>query len=202
MSGGFLFRIGDISRSMPKIIPALALLLLMLPSTFGQNSNSGASGGKITEDAAAPTIPTTPPRKKTGPTSTPKLDKPSSPCGVYYKNRADMIGESKLDDKWFSLGNSATTHFWYNPHKTSCDAKTSVLKSWIKEEHKNADSNYALVLYEFRCKTNQLRVKTVIEYDNTGGVLETTNHNGDPWQDVAPGTAGVVILRTACRHPK
>ena len=202
----FLFRIGDISRSMRKAIPVLALLLMLLmsSSTFGQNSNSGASGGKIKEDNAAPG------RKKTVSKSTPstvskpapKQDKPSySPCGVYYKNRADMSGDSNLDDKWFSLGESANKHFFYNPRKTSCDAKTGVLKSWIKEEHKNTDSNYALVLYEFKCKTNQLRVKTLIEYDKTGGVLETNNHDSDPWVDVAPGTAGVVIVRTVCRRP-
>ena len=197
--GSFLFKVGDINRSMRKTIPVLALLL-MLSSTFAQNSNSGAAGGKITEDSAAPTAPG---KKTTVPKRTSNQDKPSySPCGVYYKNRADMIGESNLDDKWFSLGQSASTHFWYNPRKTSCDAKTSVLKSWLKEEHKNSDSNYALVLYEFKCKTNQLRVKTVIEYDNSGGLLETVNHDGDPWQEVAPGTAGVTILRTACRHAK
>lgn len=204
--GSFLFRIGGISRSMRKAIPVLALLLmlLMLPSTFGQNSNSGASGGKISGDAAVPgrkkTVPK--PTPNTVPKPTPNQDKPwYSPCGVYYKNRADITAESTLNDKWFSLGESANKHFFYNPRKTSCDAKTGVLKSWIKEDHKNTDSNYALVLYEFKCKTNQLRVKTVIEYDKTGGVLETTNHDGDPWQDVAPGTAGVVILRTVCRRP-
>jgi hypothetical protein len=183
---------------MRKAIPVLVLvlMLLMLPSTFGQNSNSGASGGKITDDGAAATS------KKSVLKPAPKRDNlGSSPCGVYYKNRADMLGESNLDDKWFSLGESANRHFWHNPHKTSCDAKTGVLKSWIKEEHKNTDSNYALVLYEIKCKPNQLRVKTVIEYDKTGGVLETTNHVGDPWQDVAPGTAGVVIMRTVCRRP-
>ena len=183
---------------MRKPLPVLALLfmLLMLPSKFGQNSNSGASGGKISGDSAAPA------RKKTVPKPTPKQDKPSySPCGVYYKNRADITAESTLDDKWFSLGESANKHFFYNPRKTSCDAKTGVLKSWIKEEHKNTDSNFALVLYEFKCKTNQLRVKTVIEYDKAGGVLETINHDGDQWEDVAPGTAGVVILRTVCRRP-
>jgi hypothetical protein len=183
---------------MRKAIPVLALLwmLFMSSSTFGQNNNSGASGGKISEDAAAPT------RKKTVPKPTPKQDnRGSSPCGVYNKNRADMTSESTLDDKWFSLGESANKHFWYNPHKTSCDAKTGVLKSWIKEEHRDTDSNFALVLYEFKCKANQLRVKTLIEYDKAGGVLETTNHDGDPWHDVAPGTAGVVLLKTVCRRP-
>ena len=170
-------------------------LLFVLPSSFGQNNNSGALGGKITEDK------TTPAKKKLVPKPAPNQDRPSSPCGVYYKDRADMSAESNLGDKWFSLGESANKHFWYNPHKTTCDAKTGVLKSWIKEEHKNTDGDFALVLYEFKCKTNQLRVKTVIEYDKTGGVLETTNHDDDPWQDVAPGTAGVVILRTVCRRP-
>lgn len=180
---------------MRKAIPVLALLL-MLSSSFSQNSNSGPSGGKVSEDKPAPA------KKKTVPKPTPNQDKPwYSPCGVYYKNRADMIGESSLDDKWFSLGESANKHFWYNPRKTSCDTKTSVLKSWIKEEHKNTDSNFALVLYEFKCKANQLRVKTLIEYDKAGAVLETTNHDRDPWHDVAPGTAGVVILKTVCRRP-
>jgi hypothetical protein len=76
-----------------------------------------------------------------------------------------------------------------------------VLKSWIKEDHKNSDGNYALVLYEMKCKSNQLRVKTVIEYDGVGGVLETNNHGDDPWQDVAPRTAGEVMIGTACRRP-
>jgi len=171
-------------------------LLLALASSFGQNSNSGASGGRTSEGIA------TPAKKKPVPKPTANEDKPSySACGVYYRNRADMIAESNLADKWFSLGESANKHFWYNPRKTSCDAKTSMLKSWIKEEHKNTDSNYALVLYEFKCKTNQLRVKTVIEYDKSGDVLETTNHDGDPWQDAAPRTAGETMLRTVCRRP-
>ena len=76
-----------------------------------------------------------------------------------------------------------------------------MLKSWMKEVHKNTDGDYALVLYEFKCKTNQLRVKTVIEYDSADSLLETNNHGDDePWQDVAPGTAGEVMMRTVCRR--
>jgi hypothetical protein len=179
--------------------PILALaLLLVSSSSSGQNTNSGPLGGKTSEGKPAPA----PSSKKPVPKPAANKDKPLySPCGVYYKSREDMIGESNLGDKWFSLGESANKHFWYNPHKTNCDAKTSVLKSWIKEDHKNSDSNYALVLYEFKCKTNQLRVKTVIEYDKTGSVLETNNHGDDPWQEAAPSTAGEVMLRTICRRP-
>lgn len=180
---------------MRTLILVLALPLL-LTSSFAQGNNE-AMGGKTSE------IKSTPAARK--PTSKPAAtsNRPFySPCGVYYKNRAEMGGESRLADKWFSLGQSANKHFWHNPRRTTCDAKTSVLKSWIKEDHKNTDSNFALVLYEFKCKTNQLRVKTIIEYDKTGGVLETNNHGDDePWQDVAPRTAGEVMLRTACRRP-
>jgi len=180
---------------MRKAILVLALLL-MFSSSFGQtNSNSGAMGGKIIEDKTSPA------RKKPVPKPAPNQNRPSSPCGVYYENLADMSAASNASDKWFSLGQSAERHFWYNAHKTTCDAKTGVLKSWIKEEHKNTDSTYAMVLYEFKCKTNQMRVRTVIEYDKAGSVLETNNHDNDPWQDVAPGTAGEVIIRTVCRRP-
>jgi hypothetical protein len=173
---------------MRKLILVLALLLVSA-STFAQTANNEPLGGKTNE------VKPTPASKKPVPKPASKPDKPlSSPCGVY-------TGRATLADKWFSLGESANKHFWYNPHRTTCDAKTSVLKSWIKEDHKNSDGNYALVLYEMKCKSNQLRVKTVIEYDNTGGVLETNNHGDDPWQDVAPGTAGEVMLRTICRRP-
>jgi hypothetical protein len=172
-------------------------LLVAWFSSFAQNNNSGASGGKVTEDKPAAAA-----KKKPLPKQTADQDRSFySPCGVYYKNRADMSGESDLADKWFSLGESANRHFWYNPHKTNCDAKTGALKSWIKEEHKNTHGNFALVLYEFKCKTNQIRVKTVIEYDEGGSVLETNDHDGDTWQEVAPGTAGVTIMKTVCRRP-
>jgi len=183
---------------MRKAILVLALLLA-LTSSFGQNNNSGASGGKASDSASAPAKnAAAPAKKKPVPKPAPKQDNPSySPCGVFNKNSA----ESNADDKWFSLGESANKHFFYNPHRITCEPKTGVLKSWIKEEHKNTDSDFALVLYEFKCKTNQMRVRTVIEYDKTGSVLETTNHGDDPWQDVAPNTAGETMMKTVCRRP-
>src|SRR5207244_3047931 len=136
---------------MRKAILVLALLLVA-SSAFGQNSNNEASGGKTNEGKPAPA------KKKSAPKPAPKQDKPSySPCAGYNKTGS----ESNASDKWFSLGESANKHFWYNPHKTTCDAKTGVLRSWLKEEHKNTDGDFALVLYEFKCKTNQIRQKTV-----------------------------------------
>src|SRR5947209_4731711 len=129
---------------MRKAILVLALLL-PLSSSFGQAGNNEPVGGKTSDSAAAPA------KKESSPKPPLKQDRPFvSPCAAYNKTGS----ESNADDKWFSLGESANKHFWYNPHKTSCDAKTSVLKSWIKEEHKNTDSDYALILYEFKCKTN------------------------------------------------
>ena len=182
---------------MLKTILATALVLAAVPS-FAQTANNEAVGGGKTSDSKS-----TPVRKKPVPKRTSNSDKPlSSPCGVYYRNRADMIAESNLADRWFSLGESANKHFWYNLHRTTCNAQSGVLKSWIKEVHKNTDDDYALVLYEMNCRSDQLRVKTVIEYDGADNLLETTNHEDDePFQNVAPGTAGEVMMRTACRRP-
>src|SRR2546423_6638937 len=183
---------------MSKAIMVLALLLSSQIS-FGQNNNSGASGGKTGDSASAPARTTAAPAKKKSATKPPpKQDKPVvSPCAGYNRTGAD----SNTDDKWFSLGESANKHFFYNPHRTTCDAKTGVVRSWLKEEHKNTDGDFALVLYEFKCKANQMRQKTIIEYDNAGSVLETTNHDDDAWQDVAPNTAGETMMRTVCRRP-
>jgi surface-adhesin protein E len=170
---------------MSKAILVMAFLLLST-SAFAQG-NDEPLGGKVSDVKAATT-------KRTAPKPSAKPNKPlTSPCG----NRAD----ASADDKWFSLGESASKHFWYNPGKTTCDAKTGVVRSWLKEEHKNTDSNYALVLYEFKCHANQIRVNTVVEYDNAGSVLDTNKHENDPWQDVAPGTAGATMIRTVCRRP-
>jgi hypothetical protein len=164
---------------------------------FAQHANE-VLGGKITPDK--PT--TTPARTKPASKTTANRDKPFySPCGVYYQSHGDALAESRLADKWYSLGQSANKHFWYNPHKTTCDAKSAVLKTWIKEEHKNTDGEYALVLYEMKCRSDQLRVKTVIEYDKTGSVLETNNEQDENFQNVAPNTAGEVMMKTVCRKP-
>ena len=190
---------------MRKTLPALSLVLLAT-SAFAQTANNESVGGGKTTTSKPATTTTKPPTKKPAPkrtssAATSNSDKPlSSPCGVYYKNRAEMMAESNLPNQWLSLGQSSNNHFWYNPRKTNCDAQTGVLKTWIKEEHKNTDGDFALVLYEMKCRSDQLRVKTVIQYDRAGNVLETTNHDDDePFQDVAPGTAGVTMLRTACR---
>ena len=185
---------------MRKLIFAQALLLIAT-SSLAQTGNNEALGGK-TSDSNKPAT-TKAPAKKPAPKRTATSDKPlSSPCGVYYKNRADMIGESNLPDKWFSIGQSTRKHFWYNPRRTNCEPKSGVLKSWIKEVHKDTGGDFSLVLYEMKCKSNQLRVKTVIDYDSAGNLMETTNRDDDEaFQDVAPGTAGETMIKTACRRP-
>lgn len=179
----------------------LFVLLLMCSSGFSQDANDQPLGGK-TSDSTTPARKSTPPKRKVSPKPSANQASASySPCGVYYRSRAEMIAQANAADRWLSLGESANKHFWHNPHRTNCDPATGAVKSWIKEDHKNTDGEYALVLYDLKCKTNQIRVKTVIEYDVTGSVLDTNNHPDDPWQDVAPGTAGETIIRTVCRRP-
>jgi len=171
---------------MHKAILILALLLIA-PAALAQ-SNNEPLGGKVSEPPKPPPSTTKKPAAKT----TSRPNKPvSSACGANYLN-------SNAADKWFSIGETASKHFWYNPSKTACDTKTGALKSWFKEEHKETDGNYSLVLYEFKCNANQIRVKTVIDYDSTGALLKTTNHDNDPWQDVAPSTAGATMIKIAC----
>ncbi|HEU5240230.1 MAG TPA: surface-adhesin E family protein [Pyrinomonadaceae bacterium] len=175
----------------------IVLALLFVSSASFAQGNQEAMGGKTSEGKPPASTNKNPPAK-TVPKRAANTDKPVySPCGVNYRTGGDV----NVGDKWLSLGQSANRRFWYNPNKTTCDAKTNVLKSWIKEEHKNTDGDYAMVLYEFKCKTKELRVKTVIEYDKTGSLLETNNHPTDPWQEAAPGTAGEFMLRTLCRQP-
>src|ERR1043166_4633523 len=113
----------------------ILLVLFVSSSVFGQGS-SDVIGGKAGGTATTTTKPATKPVPK----APANRDKSSySPCGVYYKNRAHMIGESNLANRWFSLGESANKHFWYNPQKTTCDAKTAALRSWLKEDHKASD---------------------------------------------------------------
>lgn len=187
---------------MRKSLFLAAALFLGMASAFAQTANNESVGGGKTSTGKPATTTTKTAPKKTAPKRTATVDKPlSSPCGVYYKNRADMIADSNLPNQWFSIGQSSNTHFYYNPRKTNCDSQSGVLKTWIKEEHKNTDGDFALVLYEMKCPGDQLRVKTVIQYDRAGNVLETTNRDPDePFQDVAPGTAGVTMLKTACRR--
>jgi hypothetical protein len=178
----------------------LFAFLLMCSSGFSQDANDQPLGGK-TSDSTTPAKRSTPVKRRVAPKPSANQTNASySPCGINYKSRAEMIAQSNLVDRWFSLGESASKHFWYNPHRTNCDAQTGAVKSWIKEDHKDTDGEYALVLYELKCKTNQIRVKTVIEYDDTGSVLDTNNHPDDPWQDVAPRTAGETIINTVCRR--
>jgi hypothetical protein len=178
---------------MRKTIFVTALLLLLSTAAFAQHA-SEPLGGSFNPDK--------PPATKKPPAKSTSTAKPLySPCGVYYKSRAEMMNASNLTDKWYSLGQSANTRFGYNPRRTTCDGTTTVLKSWIKEEHKNTDGEFSLVLYEIKCKANQLRIKTVIDYDKTGAVLQTTNRDEETWHDVAPSTAGEFMLHTLCRRP-
>src|SRR5690349_17013940 len=138
------------ATQMRKLILVPALVLFTTPALAQTANNESVGGGKTsTTKPAVPATKVAP--KKTTPKRTATVDKPlSSPCGVYYKDRADMIAESNLPNQWSSLGQSANNHFWYNPRKTTCDAQSGVLKSWIKEEHKNTDGDFALVLYEMK----------------------------------------------------
>jgi hypothetical protein len=67
--------------------------------------------------------------------------------------------------------------------------------------HLNTDLKYALVLYELNCKTDELRVVSVTEYDKDGHVIESRQYNDPAWSDAVPESIGEEILKIACRKP-
>jgi len=177
---------------MRKAILASMFLAVALVA-FGQHGKS-QMGGKTASKSKAKSKP------KSKPSTDLNLDAGLvwvSPCGVYYKSEFDQY---VTEDKWIFIGETSSEHFWYNTDKMDCDSQTSLLKSWVKDTHNGTDLKYALVLYELKCKTNQMRVRTVIEYDKNGNVLRTDPLD-EAWQDSIPESIGETILKSICRRP-
>ena len=142
---------------------------------------------------------TTKPKAKSTPTPTTKAHwEQYTPCGVFYKDIDDFV--SDLRKGWRLVGQTKTDHIWYDSDRQRC-GDNGILKTWIKEMHLNTDLKYALVLYELNCKTDELRVVSVTEYDKDGHVIESRQYNDPAWSDAVPESIGEEILKIACRKP-
>lgn len=121
-----------------------------------------------------------------------------TPCGVYYKDIIDFMDDS--DKGWRLVGETDTDLTYYNSDKERC-MDGGILKIWIKRTHRNTDSKYGLVLYELKCKTDELRVKSITEYDKNGHVLQSDEYSDISWSDVIPDSMGEAIMKAVCRTP-
>ena len=141
---------------------------------------------------------TTKPKAKPKPTATKSKWEKYTPCGVYYKTVDDFIND--LGHGWRNIGQTKTDEIWYDSDKERC-TDNGILKVWIKEKHKDTDLKYGLILYELKCKTDELRVKSRTEYQKDGRVLDSDEYPNSSWSDVIPDSMGEEIMKTVCRRP-
>jgi hypothetical protein len=156
------------------------ILLFMAVLTFGQQRKA------------------TKPKAKPQPTAAKLKWEPYTPCGVYYKDVIDFMDD--FDKGWRFIGQTKTDQIWYDSDRERC-TDNGILKAWIKEMHIGTDLKYALVLYELKCKTDELRVKSRTEYERDGHVLESDEYQNESWSDVIPDSIGDSIMKTVCRTP-
>lgn len=122
-----------------------------------------------------------------------------TPCGVYYKDVLDFM--SDLNKEWQLVGTTKSDEIFHDPDRTRC-TENGILKAWIKRMHKASGLKYSLVLYELKCKTDELRVRSTTEYDKDGAVLESDDSSNSSWSDAVPESVGEMILKAACRTPE
>lgn len=118
-------------------------------------------------------------------------------CGV-KKSLNQTLDEVELE--WRSVGPGTKSSYFYNTRKLECDAKTKTIKVWVKEIREPSQAKASMARYELNCRTEQLRLLTMVEYYENGEVSETFAPATPPkWQDVTPETIGSAIFIVACR---
>ncbi len=168
-----------------------SILLTLALAAFGQHRKPEPLGGKTNSKTKRPPKPKATPAKTSDKSYT-------DPCDVYYKDFGEMVDELNLPDKWLPLAETSTTEFLYNPRKITCFSDIKTIRAWIKEEHRNADSKYALVLYEVKCSDRKLRVTSATEYDKDRNVLETSTFEDTAWEYPIPDSANEGVMNQIC----
>ena len=174
-----------------------AILILTPLMAFSLTLAQSTPSGKV----GKPTRPSQSKPKSTKPKAKAKSTWQSyTPCGVYYKDVEDFV--SDFNKGWQPVTETNDNHFLYDADTERCEASTGVLKVWVKvlRVGEKIAGRYALVQYELKCKTDELRIKSRTEYDKGGNVLEIGSLD-DSWSDVIPGSVGAAILKIVCRTP-
>ncbi len=179
-----------------KAVVLASMLLAVAFVAFGQHGKTQIGGKTASKSNSKPK-----PKPSPKPTPNPKeLDKSwYSPCGVYYKNLDDLIAD--MDKGWRLIAETNDDYLWHDSDKVACDPSTKILKAWVKSIHRSQKekADYSLILYELKCETNQLRLKSSADYMNSGSLLRNDDYD-ITWSDVIPDSVGEVILRTICRR--
>lgn len=126
------------------------------------------------------------------------LHKPfTTPCGVRYKNFDEVMDE--VDVEWRVAASSSEEVFFYNTRKQQCDRNTGIIKVWVKGEAVDSERTTSMTRYEIKCRLDQLRIMSQIQYLRNGSVASSRTYRNPEWDDVIPDSVGERILETMCR---
>lgn len=107
------------------------------------------------------------------------------------------IGKSSDGSSYYmrstSVSNSYTKKVWVK-HSSS---KLTVKKNGKTYTYVNA---YEVLLYEFSCTNNQIKLHSVVTYNSKGTVVDSYNPPDYylEWKDVVPDSVGEMLLEKAC----
>jgi hypothetical protein len=117
-------------------------------------------------------------------------------CGV-RKSIGQAIDEADLE--WRSAGPGIDAAYFYNTRKMDCNRKSKTLRVWVKEIRNGNTRTASMARYELNCRTEQIRILSMVSYYENGKVSDVFDPTNPKWQDVTPETIGSAILVTVCR---
>ncbi|HEV7744421.1 MAG TPA: surface-adhesin E family protein [Pyrinomonadaceae bacterium] len=119
-----------------------------------------------------------------------------SPCGVPIPSFAEFVEETKQE--WRKAGETEDANLYYNTLKSVCDK--GILKVWFKSVEKDTDKplSYTMRRYEVNCRSNQLRLTSMVQYRKNGAVLDSIDLKGPDWNDPVPDSMGESIVEAVC----
>jgi len=122
-------------------------------------------------------------------------------CGVHFKAEERTIDDVLSYGSWTIVGSNPKLDiiYYYDEERTSC-GDDGILRTWIKRGAIKVQSSesFTLFRYELKCRSDQRRIITAIDYGETGKVLRSTKKKNAEWEDVVPDTFDEAILRKAC----
>lgn len=123
-------------------------------------------------------------------------------------------------DKWWILSPGGARDVYMNKARITRTSSTKV-KAWVKlqlnrdqqsnfdryiDERKSAgfridnfdDYDYSLVLEEFDCSQNKLRILSTVDYDFHRNALDSRSTPNSTWFDIIPESVGEQMIRFVC----
>ncbi|MDT5123317.1 MAG: hypothetical protein QOC96_2799 [Acidobacteriota bacterium] len=174
---------------MRRIVFTLLLLLFVSP-TFAQSSSD---------------------RRRTRQPQKPKLPElqPPSPDEEFV---------TQLTQEWLYIDSTKDMQYFYKPEYSRTETQivnqrnTATIKTWILAvvrppfkdnlDKKNPKMRYSKTLFDFACDNNLLAIAQVIDYDQEGKNLKSTQADYLDWFEPPPESVGDGMLKYFCTSPQ